>query len=64
MSQQLIRKKQMKMKMKKHVSDFSKHLIHDMKTEKKYKSVLLVQKYLIIAKTQHLHNRPKDRKLY
>ena len=43
----------MKMKMKKHVSDFSKHLIHDMKTEKKYKSVLLVQKYSIIAKTQH-----------
>ena len=45
---------------KKYVSNFSSLLIDGMKTKKKYKSVLLVSKYLTIAKIQqNLHNRPK-----
>ena len=45
---------------KKHVSNFSSLLIDGMETKKKYKSVLLVSKYLTIAKIQqNLHNRPK-----
>ena len=42
------------------MSNFSSLLIDGMETKKKYKSVLLVSKYLTIAKTQqNLHNRPK-----
>ena len=39
-------------KKKKHVSAFSTLSIDDIKTKKKHKSVLLVQKYSTIAKTQ------------
>ena len=47
------------------MNDFSTLSIVDMKTKKKRKSVLLVQKYSTIAKTQqYLHNRPKGLELY
>ena len=42
---------------KKHVSNFLTLSIHDMKTRKKHKSALLLQKYSTKAKTQqYLHN--------
>ena len=42
------------------MSDLSSLSIYGEKMKKKHKSVLLVSKYLTIAKThQYLHNRPK-----
>ena len=49
---------------KKHMNNLLTLSIVDMKTKKKRKSVLLVQKYSTIAKTQqYLHNRLKDLEL-
>ena len=52
-------------KKKNHVRNFSTLSINDMKTEKKYKSVLLVWIYSTKTKTQqYVHNRPKGSQLY
>ena len=53
-------------KSKKYVSDFSALPIDDMKAKKdRYKSVLVVQKYSIIAKAQqYFHNRSNGLQRY